>query len=111
MEARLRPLLALDRSTVATPIWVWQKLQSWLETLMSSWEICASVLAAMPVAALAEVVIVELVSPAGRLFLVPELPPPPLTSPWHSWQVRASGADVCSDVDWLQALPIGCASA
>src|SRR6266700_495535 len=96
---------------VETPAWLWQKLQSWLVTLMSSWLICAGVAAATPVAALADVSIVDGVRPTGKLLRVPATPPPPLARPWHSWQVRAPGAAACSEIDRLQAPTVFCASA
>ena len=66
-----------------------------------------------PVSALAEAVVsvVESVSPAGRLLLVPATVPPPLVSPWHPWQVPGLATAAWKRVALLQALPEGLASA
>src|SRR5450631_1055265 len=99
-------------AVVETPAWVWQKPQSWPVTLTSAWLICASVPAGIPVEepVAALVAMVELVSPDGRLFLVPATEPPPLVRPWHSWQVLALVTTAWKESDLLQALPVALAS-
>src|SRR5438132_11520924 len=61
----------------------------------------------MPVvaSALAVVSMVELVRPAGRLFLVPATEPPPLVRPWHSLQVTTLATGPWNLSDLLHALP------
>lgn len=65
----------------------------------------------MVLSAAAEVTVEELVSPTGKLFLVPATEPPPLVRPWHSLQLL--GFDTCGwkETDLLQALPEVFASA
>ena len=67
----------------------------------------------MPVvaSAIADVSMVELVRPAGRLFLVPATEPPPLVRPWHSLQVATLATGPWNLSALLHALPDCFASA
>src|SRR6267143_1174305 len=67
----------------------------------------------MPVvlSAAAEVTVLELVMPTGRLLLVPATEPPPLVRPWHSLQLTAFDTCPWKESDLLQALPEVFASA
>jgi hypothetical protein len=59
----------------------------------------------------ADVAVVELVKPTGRLFFVPAAEPPPLVRPWHSWHVLTFVTAAWNESDLLQALPEAFASA
>ena len=67
----------------------------------------------MPVvaSAAADVTIVELVRPTGKLLLVPATEPPPLVRPWHSLQLLTVVTFPWNESDLLQALPEVFASA
>jgi hypothetical protein len=92
---------------------VWQKLQSWLVTLMSAWLIWSYVLAETPVAEseAAVVTVEELVSPLGRLLFVPATDPPPFAVPWQALHVVGLATFAWNWADLLQALPDVLASA